>query len=125
MSCSEAREKLFDWDDACETHAAACPSCAALRKTFEAETRLLSSAPHAPENLWERIQSAVNERKRPVRMRWFTAAAAVFLAVIVGVLMLGGSRRSDPTINLVVVDASPEAETSLSGLVPSYEEERE
>lgn len=124
MKCTEARERMFEGN--AEEHAAMCASCAALRRTIQAEGRLLSSAPQTPADLWSRIQVAVRTApQRPSRMGWLAAAAAILTAVV-GFFLFGSTEsRAEPTLNLVVVDASPEASQTFTGMVPGYEDASE
>lgn len=135
MTCAEFKDRAFDRDAASDAHAMQCPACAELRRSLDAEARLLSraAAPRAPQDLWMRIQGRLAEPKR-LRPRGWIAAAAAFLVTAIGVFLVLGlidrpkakgpvaKEKPQPTIKLVVVEASPEASRAFPGLVPSYDD---
>jgi anti-sigma factor RsiW len=130
MTCAETRDRVFDWLDGSiadragfAAHLRACPDCAELLRGIEDDERVLSAArgPVAPPELWPRIAAALSRSRAPARPRLlpWAAAAAIALAVLA---LFAGTSTPVPTLDLVVVEAGPEARRTFGALVPRYED---
>jgi predicted anti-sigma-YlaC factor YlaD len=128
MNCETFRDRLFDYlagtpveRAAFDAHRAGCAACAALLSGVSENETLLRGArvPTAPADLWPRIAQAI---ARPVpRRRWlpWSAAAAALLAVGALFFTSSGPRA---TLDVAIVDASPESGRAFTALVPRYED---
>jgi anti-sigma factor RsiW len=132
MNCETFRDALLDVlagrpadRAAFDAHRAACPACAPLLAAFAENERLLLGArvPTAPPDLWPRIAAAISQARplparRPAWLRWSAAAAALLAA---GALFFSAPSGPRPTLDVAIIDASPDAGRAFTALVPRYE----
>ena len=132
MNCETFRDQVFDFlagapaDPAgFRAHGDACQSCIGLLRGFEENEKVLSGArvPSAPADLWSRIARELSAgRPAPVHRPVWAAAAAIAAGVL-GVLALffSGPAASEPRLDVVIEEVSPDAQSAYRGLVPSYD----
>ncbi len=131
MNCETYRDRVFDVlagrpvdRPTFDGHRSSCASCAGLLEGISENERILSGArvPAAPADLWPRIAAAL---ARPVPARRprglvFAAAAAALLAA--GVVFFSAARAPRPSLDVAIVDASPDSGRAFTALVPRYED---
>jgi anti-sigma factor RsiW len=133
MSCETFRDQVLDVlagrpadRAAFDAHRAACPACAELLSGVSENERLLRGArvPTAPAELWPAIalriaQARPAPARRPAWLPW-SAAAAALLAV--GALFFAPAPGPRATLDVAIVDASPDSGRAFTALVPRYED---
>ncbi len=131
MNCETFRDRLFDVlagrpveRAAFDAHRAACAACASLLSGISENEAVLRGArvPTAPADLWPKIASAISAARPLPRRRWlpWSAAAAALLAI--GLVFVAATSGPRVTLDVSIVDASPESGRAFTALVPRYED---
>jgi len=132
MNCETFRDLLFDVlagrpveRAAFDAHRAACPACAGLLEGIRENESLLFAArvPTAPADLWPRIASAISAARPVPARRWLPWSAAAAALLGIGALFFFSAPTGPrATLDVRIVDASPDAGRAFTALVPRYED---
>ena len=130
MNCEQYQKEIFDSQTKeSKIHLESCSACFELLDQVKWEGNLLSTAriPEPPLHLWDQIQNRIERTTTIPRFRivsWIGIAAALLLGVM-GYLVSQrpATIKNEKTLQLNIVEVSPETSRSLVGFVPGYDQE--
>lgn len=130
MNCEQFQKRIFDpATEESDLHRKSCKECFAFSCQIDREADLLSKSmtPEPPADLWSTLESKIKQ-DRPIPRGRVASWIGIAAALLVGVTGLLFMEKSVPpekkeSLQLNVVEVSPEASKALSGFIPGYDQE--